>query len=318
MQEEFVGYLLNALDPVTHRRVERYLAEHPESEEQLEALRQSLAPLEALAEEDAPPPGLASRTLEFVAAETCLRLPQAPPETSRSGGPGRAVWRRADVMVAASIVVFVLLLTPPVLSQVRREYQKVACKNNLGVLGRAQLAYCGTHKGKFPNVAEEKPPYNVAGMVVPILYEAGVLDPEFDFQCPGDEAGDPVKWTAGKLKGLPVGQYLDKVKFLSGAYAYSLGYRQDGSVLGLRMDDEQPQAHTPLMADAPFKPLSHANSGNHGGSGQNVLYMDGHVTYCTHRLVGYQQDDIFQSRDNKIGAGINRYDAVLGQSDSCP
>jgi len=89
-------------------------------------------------------------------------------------------------------------------------------------------------------------------------------------------------------------------------------------VQGLRKDDDQPQALTPLMADAPFLPLSEANSGNHGGTGQNVLYMDGHVAYCTHRLVGYERDDIFRSRDNKVGAGVNRYDAVLGQSDACP
>src|SRR5258708_5705309 len=109
MEEEFVGYLLNALDPVTHRRVERYLAAHPECEEQLELLRQALQPLELDRDEESPPPGLAARTLELVAAQPLRRLPQAPPETSRSEGPGRSRWRRADVLVAASIALFVML-----------------------------------------------------------------------------------------------------------------------------------------------------------------------------------------------------------------
>ena len=51
MEEHFLGYLLNALDPVTHRRVENYIAAHPECAERVEQLRQSLQPLELDREE---------------------------------------------------------------------------------------------------------------------------------------------------------------------------------------------------------------------------------------------------------------------------
>jgi prepilin-type processing-associated H-X9-DG protein len=318
VEEEFVGYLLNALDPVTHRRVENYLAAHPESREQLEILRQALEPLELDREDEAPPHGLSQRTLARVAEHACRRLPQAPPEPSRLGGSGRNWWRRADVLVAASVALFVMLLTPPVLSKVRNQYQVAACQNNLGVLGRALLTFSETHQGKFPNVADEKPPYNVAGMVIPVLYEAGVLGTVSDLRCPGDRPTPPLPLTASQLKALPVEEFLDKVPFLSGPYSYSLGYRQGGAVRGMFQDAEQPPAVSPLMADAPLYPLSDANSANHGGAGQNVLFMDGHVAFCSHRLVGYQRDDIYRSRANKVEAGVNRYDAVLGSSAACP
>jgi prepilin-type processing-associated H-X9-DG protein len=318
MEEEFVGYLLNALDPVTHRRVERYLADHPECAERLELLRQALQPLDLDSADEPPPPRLADRTLAFVAAHSLDWLPQAPPEISRGYAGGRGWWRRSDVLVAASIALFILFLAPPVIAQVRKQYQIAVCKNNLAVLGQAQLAYSDLHQGKFPNVADEKPPFNVAGMVVPVLFEAGVLDSERDLRCPGDTSSPATRWPAGRLKALPESEFVEKIPFLSGSYAYSLGYRQDGTVRGLRRDDEQPQSLTPLMADSPLLPLSEANSGNHGGGGQNVLYMDGHVAYCTHRLVGYARDDIFRSVDNKVGAGLHRYDSVLGQSAACP
>jgi prepilin-type processing-associated H-X9-DG protein len=318
MEEDFVGYLLNALDPVTHRRVETYIAAHPECGEQLELLRQSLEPLELDRDDVAPPPGLAQRTLELVGEHTCRRLPQAPPESSRAGGPSRTWWRRSDVLVAASVLLFVMLLSPPVLSKIRKQYQLTACQNNLGILGRALLTFSDTHDRKFPNVADEKPPYNVAGMVIPILYEAGVLDPDSDLRCPGDRPAPPLVYKASQLKAMPVEEFLDKLPYLSGPYSYTLGYRQDGSVRGLHRDADQPQALSPLMADAPLLPLSDTNSGNHGGAGQNVLFMDGHVVFCSHRLVGYQRDDIYRSRANKVEAGINRYDAVLGDSSACP
>ena len=54
------------------------------------------------------------------------------------------------------------------------------------------------------------------------------------------------------------------------------------------------------------------NSANHGGSGQNVLYLDGHVNYATSRLVGPSGDDIYLNRRREINAGLGRGDSVLG------
>jgi prepilin-type processing-associated H-X9-DG protein len=318
MQDQFVGYLLNALDPATHRQVDRYLAAHPECHEQLELLRQAMQPLDFDREVDDPTPGLAMRTLAHIAEHTSRRLPQAPPEVSRGPAAGRTWWRRSDVLVAASLLLCVLLFTPPVLSHIRREYQVQACKNNLGVMGQALLRYSDLHQGKFPNVADEKPPYNVAGMVVPVLYESGVLSPDCNVQCPGGPPIQPTSLNASQLKDLPHVEFFDKAPFLSGSFAYSLGYRQAGTVQGMRNDGVQPQSLAPLMADAPLWPLSDANSANHGGAGQNVLYMDGHVVFCSNRFVGYDRDDIYCSKAHKIEAGVNRFDAVLGQSSSHP
>src|SRR6476659_8752748 len=112
MEELFVGYLLNALNEREQRDVDAYLAAHPEARQKLALLEQALAPLAADRDvADAPPPLLAERTLALVAEHICAPekppepLPMAPPVPRHSLSGGRSWWRRADVMVAASLLI---------------------------------------------------------------------------------------------------------------------------------------------------------------------------------------------------------------------
>src|SRR6266852_1241886 len=58
MDENLIGYLLDALDSDTRQETERYLLKNPEARAQLEKLEQALEPLEADREADEPPPDL--------------------------------------------------------------------------------------------------------------------------------------------------------------------------------------------------------------------------------------------------------------------
>jgi prepilin-type processing-associated H-X9-DG protein len=107
---------------------------------------------------------------------------------------------------------------------------------------------------------------------------------------------------------------------LAGCYAYSLGYREAGgtALYGLTkgMGDR-----LPLMADAPScdggSEVLSGNSANHGGRGQNVLFIDGHVEFRTTRSLG-TDDDIYLNAEHKVAAGHGPQDAVLGRSDATP
>ena len=52
-----------------------------------------------------------------------------------------------------------------------------------------------------------------------------------------------------------------------------------------------------------------ANSTNHDGDGQNVLYGDGHVEFQSNPFVGVQRDNIYARRKS----GANRFvsDAIV-------
>src|SRR6516165_3161 len=78
MEENLVGYLLDALDSDARQETEEYLLKDPEARGRLETLRQALEPLEADRESDDPPPDLWVRTLARVSEYRCRNLPAAP------------------------------------------------------------------------------------------------------------------------------------------------------------------------------------------------------------------------------------------------
>src|SRR5947207_12696479 len=99
MEENFIGYLLDALDDRTKRQVEAHLAQHPEAREKLALLKQALDPLGADSKAETPPKHLVERTLAKVAAHVCDKdrrddeLPHAPPVSPSTWATSRSWWR---------------------------------------------------------------------------------------------------------------------------------------------------------------------------------------------------------------------------------
>src|SRR5947209_19083538 len=56
MDENLIGYLLNALDPGTRLETEKYLLRNPDARDNLDRLRSALEPLEADRDTIDPPP----------------------------------------------------------------------------------------------------------------------------------------------------------------------------------------------------------------------------------------------------------------------
>jgi hypothetical protein len=334
MEENFVGYLLNALDADTHRDVESYLAAHPEARQRADLLRRALEPLAADAAEE-PSPGLWLRTLAHVARHEAHRpdrptlrladhlgdLPPAPrPAAAQVVGPSRSRWRRADVLVAAVLLFAVVGLGASLLPGLWYRQQVLACQNNLRQFHQALMEYSQRHGGAFPKV-ENAPPRNVAGIFVPILEESGTLPDDVTVACPADGHEKPPAVTLAELEELHKdrpSQFDALARRLAGCYAYSLGYGDPGAHAGLRADDDD---NLPILSDAPAfqgTGVAAGNSPNHGGRGQNVLYIDGHARFSTTRGAGVGGDDIFVNQQGRVGAGFNRYDSVLGASAATP
>src|SRR5437016_2465224 len=100
MDENLVGYLLDALEPETREEVEQYVRAQPEARQRLELLRQALKPLECDRDTIEPPPGLWTRTLAHIAQYRPQPVPAAPEPVFLRATPvtGRTWWSRADVM----------------------------------------------------------------------------------------------------------------------------------------------------------------------------------------------------------------------------
>jgi hypothetical protein len=318
MEENLVGYLLKSLDDETHQQVEASLETSPELRSRLELLERALAPLGADTEAPEPRPGLVLSTLARIAEHQCRKLPDAPPPSrSQAASVGRYWIRRPDALVAAVLLIVFGGLSVSALMHLWRDYNaRLDCQNNLRVIGGGLQRYCDAHEGDFPRV-EETGPHGVAGIFVPVLFEDGSLTPEVSLRCPAQRT------TAAKARSLRELEELyenDRPRFrleatqLAGDYAYTLGYRDGAGHHGLRCDSGD---RLPIMADR-LGALSQRNSANHGGRGQNVLYLGGNVLWCTQRTVGVDGDDIFLNWDNQVLAGKAREDTVLGASGDTP
>src|SRR5439155_14991626 len=146
--------------------------------------------------------------------------------------------------------------------------------------------YAALHHNEFPNVARAADsPKNVAGLIVPILMDSQALPEAVSVRCPANGPAQSCPWTLRELRAMSPEQFRRNVDQLASCYAYSLGYRADGAVVGLRFEPEKPNHRLPVMADCPPPDPSNGNSPNHGSKGQNVLFMDGHVEFCTQRTV---------------------------------
>jgi hypothetical protein len=323
MDENLLGYLLDALEPREQRDVEVFLHDHPEAQDRLEVLRHALEPLAADRDSIEPPPGLWAHTMARLTEYRSHHLPAAPASLP-AYSPPRSRWRRPDVLVAAGILLCVCLLIPPGLNMVRDRHNVLACQNNLRVFYTGLKDYSERHHGEFPDVATAAPePRNVAGTFVPILNEEQLLPATVSVDCPARGRQPPSPLSLHDLEEMGLDEFRRHVPLLAGCYAYALGYRDEqGIVHGLRLNPDQPEFSVqPIMADRPPLDVAFgnpANSPNHGGRGQNVLYTDGHCMFWTARTVGVAGDDIYLNQEKKVGAGKTPWDSVLAGSAARP
>src|SRR5260370_16125278 len=231
MDENLGGYLLNALARDTQRAVEGHLRWDAGARRKLEQFRQALEPLAADQEDLVPSPGLRIRTLARVAEYRCrgaARVPPAPPVRPLSP-ISTSWWRRADVLVAASLLLICLASLLPWLARVQRKRTILECQNNLRAIYLALQGYSDHHGGVLPQV-EEVPPANFAGIFIPTLYQDGVLA-HVSVACPGTGRAAPTLISLDELERLSriqPGKYAQYVREIGGCYAYPLGFCHHG------------------------------------------------------------------------------------------
>jgi hypothetical protein len=317
MDENLVGYLLKSLESDEQHAVEAHLEAHPESRAKLELLERALAPLTADAEDPEPPPGLTLGALARVAEYKCRPVaPAAPPPRSQVAATSWPRVRRADALAAAALLVIVGGLTLPVLGWARQARERAACENNLRAVWASLSEFSDrTPERAFPKI-EADGPRSVAGAFVPILHDTVNLDDTVVVACPARPVrAEPVSVSLGDLVAAydhNDQEFTRLARDVAGGYAYTLGYRNGPNLFGLTANDP---GTLPIVADVPD---GNGNSLNHGGSGQNVLYIGGNVRFCTLRTVGEANDDIYVNKQNFLRAGEGRSDSVLGPGDARP
>ena len=116
------------------------------------------------------------------------------------------------------------------------------------------MSYSDLHDGRLPRV-EKEPPRNMAGVVVPILYQEG-LGKGLNIRCPSNETPAAPLHSLEELDNAynnQGGAFTNLANQLSGGYAYALGFQDaSGQLHGLRVDKVlMDNDLIPVMADRP-------------------------------------------------------------------
>ena len=320
MRQQLLGYLLGALDAPEQARVEQQIQRDPRLQQELEEIDSSLEPLRQQPQSPDPPEGLAQRTCEFVQREVERRhttlASAAYSAAARTSGGGRRRWSMPDIIVAGGVIAAMALLFFPAIATSRYQSGITGCQDNLRLLQIALMQYADANYGNFPAVPTEGN-LSFAGLYVPLLYHGGYAQNPRLFLCPANNRPNLLDSndipTLDQLDGQQ-GRALVRLQRRSGMdYAYNLGFIINGTYHGIRPKNRGTSA---VIGDAPSIPLAGLQRSNHGGRGQNVLYVDGHVAFL--KTCEANCDNVYLSDRNLVEAGRHWEDDVLGYSTASP
>jgi len=326
-RDDLVGYLCGALDDAESRAVESGLADPqigPRLARDLGMMRQALAPLARDHEVFTPPPGLAERTLAFVAAHQSRQPPPTPfsrrtifaprVEAELPGSRRSGAW--LDKAVLAATALAACILVAPLLLDSIRESRELRAKRNLQNVGLALHGYAESHR--FFPTPPDGGPLSRAGLYAPTLVsEQRIVADDGTLLCPDSALARRGGFRVPSLEELraAVGtpQFDEFVETMGGDYGYTLGHRDAAGTLHPNFNRRR--VHFPIMADKPD--IDCEQSLNHPDGIHHVLYEDGHVqTVRRHAL--HAVDHLFRNRFGEVAAGVDPEDAVIGHSRDQP
>ena len=322
IRNELVGYLLGALDEPESRRVEMALAdpqEGPALRRDLEALRAATRPLASDRDPWPAPPGLAGRTIRFVAtaanAPQPLPMPRAfTPEPAPWAGASPRVW--LDRMVIAATALAACVLVGPLLLESIAGSRTRRAERSLMKLSGALQGYASSHRA-YPTPPDSGP-LSRAGLYAPTLVsEQRLVADDGTLLCPDTPLAKSGTFRIPTLEALhsAVGtpQFEGMIKDMGGDFGYTLGYRDASG--RLQPNRNTSRAHHPLMADAPDE--TGEKSSNHPDGIHHVLFEDGRIRRLSAEDVR-GDDHLFKNHDGNMAAGTDSEDGVIGDSHQQP
>jgi hypothetical protein len=328
MRELLIRYLLGELDAHEQRQLEAKLRESPELRRELSHLQSCFAAArESEYDADDPPGGLAERTTRRVVScgnDDNFTPALAGPSISAVAEPPPGVlgWSMADLTVAGGVFLAVSMLLFPALRDSRDATRRAVCESNMQQFYVAAKQYAIDHGNFLPCAS----PRDYAGSLVIRLVNEGYAAPENMaawMLCPSSSLAEDVRRGEARIQ-IPLIFNLEAIaeplparlcRMASGSYALRLGYVDNQQYHLIRYNGSDRE---PFMSDEPDFEIAGVRSANHGGYGQNVLYVSGRVAFQTTSKVPGRNDHMFLNWLGFPAAGQGPDDVVLVSGDRTP
>jgi len=312
--EDLLDFTLGQLDAPRCRELEEAVRLDPDLAARVERARRAVGRLLDDGVAADPPPGLAVRTMTFVAQR------RVRGRSILDYVPTQFPFRWADFAVAASIFVAGALTLMPAVHRTRERMHQAGCVANLQQIGRSLALYASAHSS-YPAPPEHRADVD-SGLFAALLHDSGALSDLSVLNCPSSGAhhrhsnGDlqPFEQIA-ELRETDPARYQQMVSW---DYGYNVGYRRPSGRTGPL--DARLASTIPVVADQPprdaYLGVIDHNSPNHGGAGQNVLYSDGAVRWHPTRRISPEDLDLFLNNDQKPEPGLDEHDSVILPKDA--